>query len=50
MEKGNPVVDSDGKVQIPEGYKWCASCLALTSHKKGKWDLECVVCGERLPW
>jgi hypothetical protein len=30
---------------IPEGYKWCSACEALTPHTKDKhWHYHCVIC------
>lgn len=37
-----------GEVTVPEGYKWCPECRALTPHSKGEhsWSsLRCVICG-----
>jgi len=36
----------EGVVQVPEGYRWCGSCEALTVHEKDDWhSFDCIVCG-----
>lgn len=47
---GNPVVNSKGELQIPEGYFWCSDCEALTPHEKGTFSHECVICGNSLAY
>lgn len=39
-------LDEKGVAIIPEGYKWCDECLALTPHIPGerRWNLNCVIC------
>lgn len=43
--------DERGNTIIPEGYKWCQNCEALTPHKeKREWFIEfhCEVCGHEI--
>lgn len=47
---GNPVVNSKGELMVPDGYFWCDYCQALTPHEKGRFDQECVICGNSLSY
>lgn len=49
--KPKKIVDAKGNVTIPENYKWCHVCQALTPSKKAGPEQifakeECIVCGE----
>lgn len=40
-------MDENGVAIIPEGYKWCVECIALTPQNFDKWSSYCKVCGCR---
>jgi hypothetical protein len=41
------IVRKDGTVTIPEGYRWCAECDALSPHLgRNKYSSVCAICGD----